>query len=420
MAAQWLAAAEESPDEVLLPRGAPMKRNLMFVFLSATLFVATVGAQGNIEHTSQTEFNNAAVSTSPVAWVYVSSTAKGSSVHQIEAFSAAANGKLTAVAGSPFQEDVTNIAVNGKYLFAVNSNGFYIDSYLIEPTGALRYATYTNAAEAGDCNTLGQIFLDHTGATLYGTNFNGDGCANNTYESFGVNKATGGLSDLGNSTGNDWLYLPASFIGNNQYAYSASCIGDMYWGIFVFQRSSNGLLSESPTAIARPPTPPTGYFYCPSQAAADPSDHVAISMQPVNQLDFSPDKPAQLATFTADAQGNLRSTSTPANMPVTSVAAVTDLNMSPSGRLLAVGGTGGLQIFHYNGASPITHYTGLLTTDEIDQFFWDNQNHMYAISQTSGKLFVFTVTPTSYSQSPGSPYTISSPISIIVQPLPRY
>jgi outer membrane protein assembly factor BamB len=94
--------------------------------------------------------------------------------------------------------------------------------------------------------------------------------------------------------------------------------------------------------------------------------------------------------------------------------------MSPSGRLLAVGGTGGLQIFHYNGASPITHYTGLLTTDEIDQFFWDNQNHMYAISQTSGKLFVFTVTPTSYSQSPGSPYTISSPISIIVQPLPRY
>jgi hypothetical protein len=84
--------------------------------------------------------------------------------------------------------------------------------------------------------------------------------------------------------------------------------------------------------------------------------------------------------------------------------------------LLAVAGTGGLQIFHFNGASPITAYTGLLTKDEIDQCFWDNNNHLYAISHASGKLFVFTVTPTSNKQAAGSPYSISAPQDLVVQP----
>jgi hypothetical protein len=140
----------------------------------------------------------------------------------------------------------------------------------------------------------------------------------------------------------------------------------------------------------------------------------------VNQLNFNPDKPAQLATFTADASGNLSTTSTPANMPTTAVVSVTDLGMSPTGELLAVGGTGGLQVFHFNGASPITHFTGLLTTAEVDQFFWDNDNHLYAIGAAANKLWIFTVTPTGYSQAPGSPHTINAPGNIIIQPLPRY
>jgi hypothetical protein len=46
--------------------------------------------------------------------------------------------------------------------------------------------------------------------------------------------------------------------------------------------------------------------------------------------------------------------------------------------------------------------------------FWDNNNHLYAISQTEGKLFVFTITPTSFSQAPGSPYPIVNPQNITV------
>jgi hypothetical protein len=105
-------------------------------------------------------------------------------------------------------------------------------------------------------------------------------------------------------------------------------------------------------------------------------------------------------------------------MAKTSVVSVTDLSMSPSGKLLAVAGTSGLEVFHFNGSDPVTHYTTVLTHNEIDQMFWDNENHLYAISRTVGKLYVFTLTPTHYSEAPGSPYTISHPQNIAVQPVP--
>ena len=69
-----------------------------------------------------------------------------------------------------------------------------------------------------------------------------------------------------------------------------------------------------------------------------------------------------------------------------------------------------------NGASPITPYTGLLTKNQVDQMWWDNANHLYALSRSAGKLYVFTVTPTSVSQAPGSPHTIANPQNVIILP----
>jgi hypothetical protein len=46
----------------------------------------------------------------------------------------------------------------------------------------------------------------------------------------------------------------------------------------------------------------------------------------------------------------------------------------------------------------------------------DNSNHLYAISNASGKLFVFTVTSAGVTQAPGSPYGIPKPKGLIVQP----
>jgi hypothetical protein len=54
----------------------------------------------------------------------------------------------------------------------------------------------------------------------------------------------------------------------------------------------------------------------------------------------------------------------------------------------------------------MTHFTGLLTKDEVDQVAWDNDNHLYAIGRSAGKLFVFTITSTGYRQAAGSPYPL--------------
>jgi hypothetical protein len=150
-------------------------------------------------------------------------------------------------------------------------------------------------------------------------------------------------------------------------------------------------------------------------AAADPTHQVAVALAPLTS-NWGSDGPTQLATYTVDSSGNLTTTSTFENMPSVLVGSVTDYWRSPSGKFLAVGGTSGLQIFRFNGANPITRKTGLVTTKEVDQMFWDNANPLYAISRSAGKLFVFTVTATSVTQAPGSPHSMVSPQNIIVLP----
>jgi hypothetical protein len=389
---------------------------VMRTFLSACLIAPLLTQVSTAQVTSpETGAIQSSTTSSPVAFVYVSNNPNNSSTNEIQAFAAAANGKLTPVSGSPFRDDITNMATNGKYLFGSTRNGIYIAEFSIGPNGALRWTRSTDIVKfnQGDCGNSGPLFLDHTGTTVYDMEIRSD-CSNNSYQSLAVTKSSGHLQNLGATFGDAWLYLPASFIGNNIYAYSAICLGNLYWEIAGYKRSSNGQLSDIGITAATP-APKAGDFWCPSQTAADPTNHVAITMQAVNQ-NFSPDGPPQLATYTADNSGNLSTTSTPANMPQTAVGTVTDLKMAPSGKLLAVGGTAGLQVFHFNGNSPITHDTGLLTNNQVDQFFWDNSNHLYAISQSAGKLFVFTVTPTSATQAPGSPYNISHPQNIAVQP----
>jgi hypothetical protein len=46
------------------------------------------------------------------------------------------------------------------------------------------------------------------------------------------------------------------------------------------------------------------------------------------------------------------------------------------------------------------------------EFGWDKANHLYALG--IGKLFVYTVTPTSITEAPGSPYSIPEASSVIV------
>ena len=364
----------------------------------------------------------ATTSNSPVAYVYVSR--KTNQTNEIVAYSAAANGKLSRVSGSPFKDNVYAMAVNGKYLMAANVTTPDIDAYLIGSDGSLTYTTSTNYAKFNDpnnpCGNALQMFFDRTGDSLYVIEINAsNACANDVIASFSVEKGSGGLKYLGLASSGTFPgdYTLASFIGNNVYAYSADQSGCVYPGVFGYQRASDGLLNFVNNFTFNYPTPPPGVnAYYPDLAVTDSTNHVAIVEQPANPPGCA-NGALQLATYTVEKNGNIHTNSTYKNMPATQIQSVFDMKMSPSGKLLAVAGQEGLQIFHFNGASPITHYTGLLTTEEINQMFWDNDNHLYAISQNFGKLFVYTITPTTHQQAPGSPHAITSPQDIIVQPL---
>jgi len=350
------------------------------------------------------------------AYVYISSS-PGSNV-VIDAYAAAATGKLTPVAGSPFSTNLgygASLANNGKYLFA--TNGVHIYSYSIASNGAIKPIASVNAESfnQSSCGGPEALFLDRTGGNLYDLDIYSD-CANNGYQFFSVGTTTGKTNYLGVTSATSPIFeVPLRFIANNEYAYGASCY---HWNqeVFGFRRSSDGALTDLNIKPAMP-SAMAGQFYCPNLAAADGTNHVAVSMQATSSASFQPLGSAQLAVYTANTSGALTTTSTYANMPKVAVGSVMGISVSPSGQLLAVAGTSGLQVFHFNGANPIKPYTGLLTTapiDQVDQIGWDENNHLYAISQSAGKLFVFTVTPTSHSQAAGSPYAIKNPGQITV------
>lgn len=347
----------------------------------------------------------------PAAFVYVS-IQKSQSNFEVSAYSAASNGQLTRVSGSPFPANANYLASNGKYLFG--SNGVDIYSFSIASDGALSQVASVNAQNYNEdaCGGPENLFVDLSGQTLYDPDFLGNICANNAYQAFSIDSATGALNYLDSSLASPAFNTPLNFVGNNEYGYSSDCYRDNP-GIFGYQRSSTGELTQTSGAAAIP-TAPSGYFYCAYLSATDSANHVAIPLMLMNISTMQPAGISQIALYTADSSGNLTTTSTYANMPQTLVGNVNDLRISPSGNLIAIAGTSGLQIFHFNGANPLTHFTGQLTTTEVDHIFWDSSNHLYAISNSAGKLAVFTITSTGATLAPGSPYTIASPQNIVV------
>ncbi|MFP5228771.1 MAG: hypothetical protein ACLGXA_14215 [Acidobacteriota bacterium] len=382
--------------------------------------IAALGTFGLVNSSARAQDAPAHSPRNVVAYVYVANAA-GGNMTEISAFAADHVGRLKPVPGSPFNENVSSMAVNGTYLMGIA--GSNINAYRIGNDGALTYAVSTDyqVVQPG-CGGASQMEFDHTGQSLYVNEYNAD-CSNNGVTDWQVDQATGGLNYLGLTETGNWNVNPAPFIGNDQYAYTAYNDSCMYFSMNGFKRAQNGLLTEfAPTMNS--PAPPSGVrAYVPYLGAADPTNHVAFAEYPANPPGCT-SGPVQLATYTANANGSLTTTSTAANMPTTAIEGVYDMKMAPSGKLLAVAGQEGLEVFHFNGAAPMTHFTGLLTSDPISQMFWDNDNHLYAITGVFGStvdhLHVFTVTPWGYREAPGSPYTISGPRSIIVQPWPRY
>jgi hypothetical protein len=373
----------------------------------------------------------------PVAHVYVASS------NHVYAFSAAADGKLTRVPGSPFNESLSWMGANGHYLFGFEGSSTTIASFSMAPDGALRKVATIDTgdfAPSGCSPTNGSEFrIDHSGLNLYNAAIDNMPFCISPFQSFRINDADGKLTFLSNTDSYLSGGTDMSILENDQYAYVPTCTDlvspptsshypdtNYFAAIAPYQRLSNGelvgmnVVQPIPAAPndSADPTQPSPGFYCPNTAATDATNHMAVLLNAIDDDLGAGYGPAVIATYTADANGNLSTTSTYQNMAVAETGG-SWMRMSPSGKLLAVGGSG-LQLFHFNGGNPITKYKILLPNDSISLIFWDNNNHMYAIGTDSGgagKLWVYTVTPTSVTEAPGSPYSIPNASNMAVQPL---
>jgi Divergent InlB B-repeat domain len=351
----------------------------------------------------------------PSAFVYVSSTVSGGNTSQINGFSADSTGQLTPVSGSPFAVNMGSLAASGKYLFGTDGVNLY--SYAVASDGSI---SQTDSIDVRQYNNPlscsggpAYLFLDRTGATLYNLDYLSD-CANNSYQSSSVGSASGTLSYLGMTSATSPVFQKTlTFIGNNEYGMGASCYRDLP-EIYGLQRNSDGTLTLA-TNLGKIAPVPAGGNYCTWWAAADSANHLAVSLTPMGATTSAP----QLAVYTVDGSGNVTVNSTANDMPSIAGNAVNELMMSPSSQFLAVAESSGLEVFNFNGANPITMLTGVLTADSIDEMRWDNQNHLYAISDTTGNLYVFTVSTSGATLVAGSPYKIANAGDLAVLPETR-
>lgn len=349
----------------------------------------------------------------PVAFVYVASNYSGNN-NQVRGYSVAANGQLTAIPGSPFYANVSSMAVNGKYLLATGngavSNAKNVYSYLMNANGSLSYKGATNVQGGDSTLSATYITLDHTGASAYV--FGSDGL-NSALASYSVNTSTGLLHDLNSRYSFNSFYLdgpPYTVLANNQYVYGAFTDGN-YDNLDGYLRQTDGALLQ--ISITHPA--PAG-FEAPGGtlnfAAADASNHLSLM---VNCATGGTD---QVATYGVDVQtGDLWTNSSCSTMPSSAVGNTQSTAMAYSGKILAVGGTKGVQLFNFSGTTEATKRTGVLLPGvNINRVIWDSSNHLYAISRATNKLYVLNVTSTGVTQAPGSPHTIAAPMEIIVQP----
>jgi hypothetical protein len=326
--------------------------------------------------------------------------------------------------------------VNGKYLISVGTD--YLHNYTIESNGAVgKQASEINTqnyggSECGNTTGVGAI-LDHTGKYFYVQLFGAGLQEGNTIcAAWRSNKiaSNGELTFLGDTEYESWTNGSAgastvpTISSNDMFAY-----GLFYWydgfsynTFSTFSRSEAGFLevNQNYTEIdpaANPNSPGGGpWFFISIAAAADPASHLAVLMSPfwVNSETNQVYGPNQLANYTIDdATGGIASTNTWKDMPATQITTGNGLSMSPSGKLLAVFGQG-LQLFHFNGANPITAYSDVLLPNvPIGYIAWDDNDHLYALSYSPDnspvQLYVYTVTPTSIGKVAGSPITVSSP-----------
>ncbi|HTW60694.1 MAG TPA: hypothetical protein VMD55_02735 [Terracidiphilus sp.] len=359
-----------------------------------------------------------ALAESPVAYVYVAEQGPNQiTTGPIFVYAASSAGKLTEIKGSPFTQAQTTgylIGTNGTHFLAVDANPQtshqYQRSYDVSSDGAIGDEVSTVDLHEW-CDTDDGGKLDHTGQYVYV--LDAGECGGNM-QSFSISK-TGQLSLIGNtgSSADDApIFALPVIAGNDMFAYTWNNSSDTACPNEVFSlmtRESSGALENDSSFTETDPAPPAGdqaYQYFPGLATDDPTNHLATVVYFGDNGDCNDTQP-QLASYTVENNGDLVSTNTYQDMPYPAQPTINQVILNPAGNILAVSTGTGIQFFHFNGASPITPFTGIIgTSGYISTMSWDKDNHLYALNALSGRLHVYTASSTGVVEAPGSPYNL--------------
>jgi len=353
-----------------------------------------------------------------VAYVWVAGS------DQISGYSAEATGQLAPIPGLPIPASVSHLSTTSKTLFGPGTDNQNIYSFNIGAGGSLvpGPVTYVQQFNTNGCpGKLGPTQIDYRSLYLYSLVIGIDCGPDVGTQVYPI--LTGGALGQGMGWFTQILHSgppnPIRLLGTNQFTFITGCahVGNDFTPTTLIYHTGNtvfpgGLVPDGQYNDAPDPIDPQD-FYCPAMLAGDPTNHLAYALRKYYPSISKLSTPYFLASYTVDTQGNLTTDSNYSNMPAANIGTLSAMSISPSGKLLAVAGSYGFELFNFNGGSPITKIGGLVPSDPVTQVAWDKAGHLYVLSTSS--LFVYAATATGVQQAPGSPHSLSGsgPFSVI-------
>lgn len=347
---------------------------------------------------------------STAAFIYQSADVPNtnSSQQAIYSYALSSSGQLTPIPGQPFGKgDGINYytACNGTYFFGIswgnpnNPTWQNIISYRIASNGALTKVQTTPAATysstTGPHYLYGPLALDHSGQFLYvGVTGGSDLYSEYSVMTFQVNHETGALEFLGETPFRGQDTTAIHFTGNNAYAFDEHDNEYMVAGNKTLVLLGNTTDGQT-----------NGNYLDP-----DPESNLAVLGSNGQLQSWFVHANGDLSQHSSDGKTLIKTNLWPYNYQ--------QMYFSPDGSILALAGFG-LDLYHFNGAYPITNYKELYAPGVYNNQLnrttgtwayivgWDNLNHFITITQNNpqsgspGPLYwqIYTATSTSVTQA---------------------
>lgn len=365
-------------------------------------------------------------------FVYVSTGARRAGPYAVAGFSAAADGSLAPVNGSPFTTPgAAALNTIGTGSTVLGTDGYWLYSLAVHPDGCLNLESTAVAGQGPQNNPSvvpQSLYMDPSGTNLYSANLYAPD--ESYYASYSFNPGSGEVAQNGATQINvaaDGQML--AFDQTGRFAVTSDCYFNEGPLVSEFKRNSDGTLTD----FANGPLPQDA-SYCPVGAAADHANHFVIAAVECPQSQTCPG-PEHLAVYTIDSAGKLTTPSSWQNTTTTIAVPGSfagGYGFSPDDKYFAIGGYVGLDVFAWDSTTAtLTHVAAIANPQgtctgtnsstptcsgtPFGNLAWDSNDHLYTF--LGNQLFVYNVTASGVTQAPGSPHAVQNPQWVtVVQP----